>query len=280
MSSQTTEAFIENKVAAQINPSLNAKDRETLSNVLSAYQNVFEESLGHTNVVTHKINTGDSPSIRHRPRRLPYAHREEAERQINEMLNQGVIRPSSSPSSSPIVLVKNRNGEFRFCVDYRRLNQVTQNDSHPLLDIADILDSLGNAKYFSTLDLRNGYWQISIDPKYRPKSAFVTSSGLFEFNRMSFGLTTAPATFQRAMEIVLAELNFDSCLCYLDDVICFRRSMQEHNNRLQAVLERFRDHNLRVKLCKCQFAATEVSFLGHRAGEYLKTALVQTLRRS
>ena len=93
------------------------KDRETLSDVLSAYQDVFEESLGHTNVVTHKINTGDSPPIRHRPRRLPYAHREEAERQINEMLNQGVIRPSSSPWSSPIVLVKKRNGEFRFCVD-------------------------------------------------------------------------------------------------------------------------------------------------------------------
>ena len=267
ISSQTTEAFIENKVAAQINPSLNAKDRETLSDVLSAYQDVFEESLGHTNVVTHKINTGDSPPIRHRPRRLPYAHREEAERQINEMLNQGVIRPSSSPWSSPIVLVKKRNGEFRFCVDYRRLNQVTQNDSHPLPNIADILDSLGNAKYFSTLDLRNGYWQISIDPKDRPKSAFVTSSGLFEFNRMSFGLTTAPATFQRAMEIVLAGLNFDSCLCYLDDVICFGRSMQEHNNRLQAVLERFREHNLRVKLCKCQFAATEVSFLGHRVSQ-------------
>ncbi len=120
----------------------------------------------------------------------------------------------------------------------------------------------------STLDLRNGYWQISIDPKQdRPKSAFVTSSGLFEFNRMSFGLRTAPTTFQRAMEIVLAGLNFDSCLCYLDDVICFGRSMQEHNNRLQAVLERFREHNLRVKLCKCQFAATEVSFLGHRVSQ-------------
>ena len=134
------------------------------------------------------------------------------------------------------MLVKKHNGEFRFCVNYRRLNEVTENDSHPLPNIADILDSLGNSRYFSNLDLRNGYWQIEIDPKDRPKSAFVTSSGLFQFNRMSFGLKTAPATLQRAMEIVLAGLKYDSCLCYLDDVICFGRDLHEHNVRLQAVL--------------------------------------------
>ena len=104
---------------------------------------------------------------------------------------------------------KKRNGEFRFCDDYRRLNEITENDSHPLPNIADILDSLGNSRYFSTLDLRNGYWQIEIDPKDRPKSAFVTSSGLFEFDKMSFGLKMAPATFQCAMEIVSAGLEYD-----------------------------------------------------------------------
>ena len=185
----------------------------------------------------------------------------------NNVIIQGIISPSNSPWSSLIVLVKKRNGEFRFCVDYRRLNEVTENDSHPLPNIADILDSLGNSRYFSTLDLRNGYWQIEIDPKDPPKSAFTTSFGLFQFDSMSFGLKTAPATFQRAMEIVLAGLKYDSCLCYLDDVIFFGRDLRKHNVRLQAVLSRFRQHNLRVKLCKCQFAATEVSFLGHRVSQ-------------
>ena len=266
VASQTSHEFRE-RAAEMIDSSLGKEDTDELLDVLSAYQDVFEDTLGHTNVVKHTINTGNNQPVRHRPRRLPYAHRAEAEHQIAEMLNQGIISPSNSPWSSPIVLVKKRNGEFRFCVDYRRLNEVTENDSHPLPNIADILDSLGNSRYFSTLDLRNGYWQIEIDQKDRPKSAFVTSSGLFQFNRMSFGLKTAPATFQRAMEIVLAGLNYDSCLCYLDDVICFGRDLREHNVRLQAVLSRFRQHNLRVKLCKCQFAATEVSFLGHRVSQ-------------
>ena len=148
-----------------INKSLCMEDTDKLLDVSSACEDVFENTLGHTNVVTHTINTGNNQPIRHRPRRLPCAHREEAERQIAEMLDQGIISRSTSPWSSPIVLVKKHNGEFRFCVDYRRPNQVTENDSHPLPNIADILDSLGNSKYFSTLDLRNGYWQKQLIQK-------------------------------------------------------------------------------------------------------------------
>lgn len=140
---------------------------------------------------------------------------------------------------------------------------MTLNDSHLIPNIADILDSLGDASYFSTLDLRSGCWQISVDPSDRPKTAFVTSSGLFVFNRMSFGLKTARANFQRAMEIVLAGLTFEVCSCSLDDVICFGRTLAEHSNRLRAVLVRFREHNLRVKLEKCRFAETKVAFLEH-----------------
>ena len=113
---------------------------------------------------------------------------------------------------------------------------------------------LGRCNIFSTLELRSRYWQVAVDLRDRSKTAFVTSSGVFEFNRMSFGLKTAPATFQRAMEM---------CLCYLDDVICFDRSLAEHNDRLRTVLDRFRQHNLRVKLDKCRFAETKVAFLGH-----------------
>ena len=144
--------------------------------------------------------------IKQRPRRLPYAHREEAERQIKQMLDEKVIRHSVSPWSSPIVLVYKKSGELRFCVDYRKLNQITRNDAHPLPRISDLLDSVKDAKYFSTLDLRSGYWQIPVELEDCLQTAFVTQSGLYEFTRMPFGLKTAPTTFQRAMEIALAGL--------------------------------------------------------------------------
>ena len=172
-----------------------------------------------------------------------------------------------SPWSSPIVLVKKKNGDLRFCVDYCKLNQITVNDSHPLPLISDLLDSVKDAKYFSLLNLRSGYWQIPVAPEDRTKTAFVTQNGLYEFTRMSFGLKTAPATFQRAMEVILFGLTFEICLCYLDDVIIFGRTLTEHNDRLKTVLTRFREHNLRVKLAKCVFASPQVTYLGHQVNQ-------------
>ena len=179
------------------------------------------------------------------------------------MLEQGVIRPSTSAWSSPVILVKKKSGELRFCVDYRKLNSVTVGHAHPLPRIDDILDSLGNSQYFTTLDLRSGYWQLSVDEHDRHKTAFVTQNGLYEFNRMPFGLSTAPATFQRTIDIVLSGLTYAICLCYLDDVIVFGRDISEHCERLETVLLRLREHNLRVKLSKCKIAAQQVAFLGH-----------------
>ena len=219
--------------------------------------------LDTCNVTSHKINTGRSTPIKQRPRRLPYAYRDEADQQIREMLANGIITPSVSPWSSPIVLVRKKNGDLRFCVDYRKLNQITVNDSHPLPLISNLLDSVKDAKYFSLLDLRSGYWQIPVAQEDRAKTAFVTQNGLYEFTRMPFGLKTAPATFQRAMEVILAGLTFEICLCYLDDVIVFGKTLTEHNDRLKTVLTRFRDNNLRVKLAKCVFASPQVTYLGH-----------------
>ena len=190
-------------------------------------------------------------------------YRDEADQQIQEMLANGIITPSVSPWSSPIVLVRKKNGDLRFCVDYRKLNQITVNDSHPLPLISDLLDSVKDAKYFSLLDLRSGYWQIPVAQEDRAKTAFVTQNGLYEFTRMPFGLKTASATFQRAMEVILAGLTFEICLCYLDDVIVFGKTLTEHNDRLKTVLTRFRDNNLRVKLAKCVFASPQVTYLGH-----------------
>ena len=135
------------------------------------------------------------------------------------MLENGVIKPSTSPWSSPIVLVQKKNGYMRFCVDYRKLNEISVNDSHPLPLISDLLDSVKDAQYFGLLDLRSGYWQIPVAPEDRAKTAFVTQNGSYEFTRMPFGLKTAPTTFQRAIEVILSGLTFEICLCYLDDVM-------------------------------------------------------------
>ena len=133
--------------------------------------------------------------------------------------------------------------------------------------VDDILDSLGNSQYFSTLDLKSAYWQISVDEEDCLKTAFVTQRGLFEFNCMPFSLVNAPTTFQRAMDLVLSGLSYVVCLCYLDDVIVFGLDFNEHYDRLKTVLERLRSHNLPVKLEKCTIAAHKVSFLGHVVSE-------------
>ena len=149
---------------------------------------------------------------------MPYALREESNKQIEDMLEKGIISPSTSPWASPIVLVHKKSGDLRFCIDYRRLNQITRNDAHPLPGVDDLLDAVRNAKYFTSLDLKSGYWQIPVHPDDREKTAFVTHGGLYEFNRMPFGLATAPATFQRVMELALAGLTYSICLCYFDDI--------------------------------------------------------------
>jgi len=138
---------------------------------------------------------------------------------IDKMREQGVAQPSSSPWASPIVLVPKKDGSQRFCVDYRRLNAITRKDVYPLPQIEDILTALGEAQYFSSLDLESGYWQVPLDDNAREKSAFTTHRGLFEFTRMPFGLCNAPATFQRVMQRVLADLEWRSCFVFLDDII-------------------------------------------------------------
>lgn len=148
-------------------------------------------------------------------------------------------------------------------MDYRKLNDVTEKDAYPLPRIDDALDSLSHACWFSTLDLASGYWQVEIDPKDKPKTAFITRQGLFEFNVLSFGLCNAPSTFQRLMDLVLADLQWTTCLVYLDDIIIFGKTFQEHLNRLDQVLLKLQSANLKVKPSKCDLFSTQVCYLGH-----------------
>lgn len=263
MCGATSVTDIKAELENSLSPSLSASERNILLQTLLKYSDVFDKKLGHTNVISHKIDTGDAAPIRQYPRRLPYALREETDNQVTDMLQQGVIQPSHSPWASPIVLVKKKDGTFRFCIDYRKLNAVTQRDAHPLPRVDDLLDALQGSCMFSTLDLRSGYWQVSMDPSDQHKTAFVTPSGLWEFTRMPFGVSNGCATFQRAIEIVLSGLTYETCLCYFDDVIVPSSNLQQHCDRLALVLDRFRKHNLRVKATKCTFGANRVTYLGH-----------------
>ena len=186
----------------------------------------------------------------------------EIEKQINTMLEQDIIKVSSSPWSSPVVLVKKKDGTIRFCVDYRKRNAVTRKDSYPLPRIDDALDALSGAKYFTTLDLQSGYHQVAMDTTSTEKTAFISHAGLYEYNVMSFGLTNAPPTFQRLMHRVLHGLDWIICLVYIDDVILFSSTVEEHLLRLSAVFDRLRNANLKLKPSKCHFARSSVNFLG------------------
>eukprot|EP00794_Sanderia_malayensis_P014447 gene14447-biopygen11547 len=150
------------EITAAINPNLSPADKKSLLKTLQAFPDVFNDSLGHTTVLSHKIDTGESVPIRQYPRRLPYHYRAEVDRQVNDMLHQGVIQPSTSPWASPVVLVKKKDGSFRFCIDYRKLNHVTKIDAHPLPRVDDLLESLNGNTIFTTLDLRSGYWQDNV----------------------------------------------------------------------------------------------------------------------
>jgi len=182
---------------------------------------------------------------------------------IADMEKQGVICPSSSPWASPVVLVPKKNGQLRFCIDYRRLNAITKKDIYPLPRIDDTLDQLGKAKYFTSLDLASGYWQVTLDERSRQKSAFTTHCGLYEFVRMPFGLCNAPATFQRLMQVVLAGLDWKSCFVYLDDILIASQTFEEHLKHLREVFCRLRKAMLRLKPKKCHILRTEVQYLGH-----------------
>jgi len=179
------------------------------------------------------------------------------------MLLTGGIEPSNSPWASPVCLVKKKEGTS-IRVDYRRVNAVSRKDAFRIPDINDALDHLRGARYFATFHLLSGYWQLGLTERAQERSAFCTRRGLFQFTRMPFGITGAPSSFCRFMSIVLRDLLWKICLCYLDDIVIFAKTPEELIERLRQVLDRLRDVGLKVKPSKCVLFQQQIKFLRHK----------------
>ena len=218
-------------------------------------------------MIGHQIDTGNARPIKQKPRRTSPSKHAEIERQVEDLLQRGVVKKSNSPWSSPVVLVTKKDGSQRFCVDYRLVNAATVKEAYPLPRIDDSLSALSGAKWFSTLDLASGYWQVPMDPASSDKAAFVTTSGLYEWTVMPFGLTSSPSTFERLMELILAGLRFETCLIYLDDIIVYGKTFEEQLKRLEEVFVRFRSSGLKLKPSKCVLFQNRVMYLGHIVSE-------------
>ena len=219
-------------------------------------------TLGFCPWVSFKMQT-EGPPIHQRAYRTPLAKRKLIEQEIDEMLEAGVIRPSCSPWASPVTLVPKKDGTSRFCIDYRKVNNVTKKDRYPLPLIQDIFDQLSGASIFSTLDLKSGYWQLPVAAEDIEKTAFICHAGQFEYLRMPFGVANGPSTFQRLMNKVLAGLIGQCCMVYLDDIIIHSKTPEDHAKHLQLVFDKLREAGLKLKRSKCTFGAQEVELLGY-----------------
>jgi hypothetical protein len=210
---------------------------------------------------TIDLAPGTAP-IAKRPYRMAAPELVELKKQLDELLQKGYIRPSSSPWGAPVLFVKKKDGNMRLCVDYRALNEVNIKNKYPLPQIDDLFDQLKGAKFFSKIDLRSGYYQLKIRPEDVPKT-FVTRYGQYEFMVMPFGLTNAPAYFMNLMNKVFMEELDQFVVVFIDDILVYSRSAEEHEQHLRVVLGKLRSHQLYAKFSKCEFWLQKVSFLGH-----------------
>jgi hypothetical protein len=251
---------------------LNEEEKDQAKQLMNEYEEIFannisEEgqttSLTQTSLVEHIIPTGDVMPIRQKAYRMPPDAQEFVKKEIEAMKSKGIIQESSSPWASPIVLVPKNNGKLRMCIDYRKLNKATKKDSYPLPVIDEVLAMLGKAKWFSSIDLASGYWQIKVKEEDREKTAFITKYGIYEFTVMPFGLCNAPATFQRLMDKVLRPYIGRIALVYLDDIVVFSDTFEQHLKDLATIFETLKQAELKLNREKCHFFLQSIKFLGH-----------------
>lgn len=245
---------------------LDSDQQDALYTLLQKYRDCFAstlEEIGCVNDVEMKIDLNDNKPIVYRPYRLSYSEREQVRETIDELLKHDIIQESKSDYASPILMVKKKTGEQRLCVDFRALNNKTNKDRFPLPLIDDQISNLSGNTFFTTLDLASGYYQVRMSEGSRHLTGFVTPDGHYEFKRMPFGLANAPAVFQRMINQILGNRRFEYALAYLDDVLIPSKTVEEMFQRLEEVLKLFRQYRLTLKLSKCRFFDTTVSYLGY-----------------
>ncbi|CAI2345915.1 unnamed protein product [Caenorhabditis sp. 36 PRJEB53466] len=247
------------------NNSLSDDERSALSALIERFADVFSRNaydLGSSRTDPVHIYTNTEIPIRGRPYRVPTKFQAELEQHINGLLRSGRITESNTPWTSPLVLVKKKNGSMRVCLDFRRLNEVTIPDNFPLPRIEAILEKVGGSSYFSSLDMANGYLQLRLDASSSYKCGFTTENKVYAYTHLPFGLRSAASYFQRALKAVLGGLD-DEVLVYIDDILVYSKDFDQHLASIEKVLARFREFNLKASPKKCEFAKRTISFLGH-----------------
>ena len=235
--------------------------------MLSSFEDIFskgDEDIGFCNLVKHRIDLVDPTPFKQRYRTIPPSMFDEVREHLQKLLACGIIKKSHSPYASNIVLVRKKSGELRLCVDFRQLNNLTKKDSYALPRIDDILNTLAGSTYYTVLDMKSGYYQVELEERHKERTAFTAGPlGFYQYERLPFGLACAPATYQRLMEECLGDLNLKICVIYLDDIIIFAKTYEEHMTRLQQVLQRLRECNLKLAPKKCKFFQSKVTYVGH-----------------
>lgn len=242
-----------------------ASQKSIADNIIAQFKSISieEKGLGRTNLITHRIDTGDAQPIRQRYYRMSPEKQRILLEQVDEMLALDVIEPCESAWSSPVLIVTKKNGQPRFCLDSRKLNAVTKKDAYNLPYVSEILDNLRDAKYLSSVDLSKAFWQIPIEPKDRDKTAFyVPGRGSLRFKTTPFGLTNAPATQQRLVDLLFGDME-GKTFAYLDDIIIISSTFEEHVSRLLRVLDKLKQANLTVNFEKSNFFRSELKYLGY-----------------
>ena len=263
-SDQIDKVFMKNY---DVSPDLKPRDLYLMQRYLKTNQDtyVFQgDPLGRVTVWKHKIHTGDHPPIRQNPYRFSEAQKMEVEKQVSEMLRLGVIVPAVTDWSSPVTLAPKRDGTYRFCIDYRKLNDITRKDSFPVPRLDEALSIMRGCDRFSVQDAQSCFWQIPMHRDSQEKTTFVCHLGTFMFRMMPFGLTGAPASCVRAMSRIFHNLERRIGFIYMDDLICFSKGVDEHIRRLLILAERCRKYGLKMRADKCTFCYPTVSYLGHK----------------
>ena len=251
--------------SVQFGDKLSPAELSEAKKLVKNYEKLFTENSKkpkQTHLVNHQVITGDALPVKSKHRRIPVAWEKEVESQVLEMLKNGIIRRSSSPWNSPIILVKKKDNTMRFVCDFRGLNNVTKKDTYPLPHIRDIIDKMDGAKYWSTLDAAGAYWSMPLNESDKEKTAFTVPRGKYEFNVTPYGLTNAGASYQRMIDMCLSGLSFDRILAYMDDVVIFSRTFHEHMEELHTVFEKLSAANITLKASKCVIASDSVDFWG------------------